>query len=208
MSEKTNFSIATLKAAVIDEKTRLTTVLRQTKVLTAILQNEPLKTWLNSELKGYSDESDIPDYRILPIQSFGIFAGRIGRMENAVIPVADFPDDLKEFASLFRFTNSAREIERLAKSDSDLRCRWSAENVSYARRYLSMSNGMALVDAWHALSPYVLEGILEAARNRLLEFFLELEAVDPEIFSSAEATDRLTPDIVSQILNYAINGGT
>ena len=207
MAEKINLSIATLKAAIIDEKTRLTTVLRQTKVLTTILQNEQLKIWLNSELKGYSDESNVPDYRILPIQSFGIFAGRIGRIENAVIPVAGFPDDLKEFASLTKLINPAREIEELAKSGSNLRCRWSAENVSYARRYLSKSNGMELVDAWHALSPYVLEGVLEAARNRLLEFFLELEEVDPEIFSSAEATDRLKPDKVSQIFNYTINGG-
>ena len=64
MSDTRNI-INSIQADIIDPKADLHSILLKTKVLAYRLKNEDLKNWVKSELDGYDEKHDIPDYRFI-----------------------------------------------------------------------------------------------------------------------------------------------
>ena len=52
-----------------------------------------------------------------------------------------------------------------------------------------------------------LEGILDQVRNRLLDFLLELQQIDPEVMKSEDAIRGVPSDKVRNVFNTTILGG-
>jgi AbiTii len=54
------------------------TLLRKCRVLASRLQNDELKQWVQSELDGYRDEMEVPEYRHIHCHAYGHFFGPYG----------------------------------------------------------------------------------------------------------------------------------
>ena len=67
-----------IQDAAIDSKSDLSTVLRKSRVLAARLKNEDFTKWVQHELDGYPQVTDIPEYRACKCQSQGHFGGAFG----------------------------------------------------------------------------------------------------------------------------------
>ena len=81
----------------IDSNAELTTLLRKCKVLAARLGNAEFKQWVESELSGYNSKEELPDYRVLHVNSKGHFSGLFGSgLRNADIPMFSIPEELRE----------------------------------------------------------------------------------------------------------------
>ena len=82
---------------------------------------------------------------------------------------------------------------------------WLAEAVLWLRQIITME-GYMLVEVYQPLPKPSFEGILDAVRNRLLDFVLGLQELDPNVLDSEKALSGLTGEQVSQVFNIAIHG--
>lgn len=86
-----------IQDAAIDSSIDLPTLLRKCKVLAARLGNDDFKRWIDNELSGYDNVGDLPEYRILSVNSKGHFSGAFGSgMRYADIPLICLPEEFRE----------------------------------------------------------------------------------------------------------------
>ena len=203
--------IVQLQTEVVNSGVPISDILRKAKILASLLKNEEFKGWIDAELGGYSTPDGRPEYRRFRSMSFGTFAGRFGQMaKNVPIPGALLPTSLQELAGHLEMSQGVKEIETLAAQagqDGAVRIAWPAEAVILARDHVQMDDGSMLVEAWKPLVKGQLDGILDQVRNRLLDFFLELREINPEIVNSETAIRDVPRDTVTHLFQTTIYGG-
>ena len=194
----------------------LATLLRKCCVLAARLQNAALKKWAVSELNGYTNAKDIPDYRKFVAQSFGDFSGYAGRtLTNAPIPLLNVPAKYREGVSRFWFLESVAELQSLATTNNKglIYQNWSADLVAHLAR--SFYQDMNMLSAHKTVSATTVIKILETVRNRILNFVLELENEFPNvgekagepILDGAKVNDLVSKLILKDVANVSIGCG-
>lgn len=203
--------IEEIRNEITNSRFDLSSTLRKSKILASILDNDQLKNWVNSELSGYKNLEELPDYRIISIQSFGYFTGPFNSSVNNVpLPTVNLSKTLKDMAVEIKFNDGVRQIETLitnTKGES-LKQVWPAEAVILAREHIQMSGGLVLAYAWKHINVSSLENILDQVRNRLLDFILELQDIDSEILVSNDAIKSIPQEKVNNIFNYTIYGNS
>lgn len=162
-------------------------LLRKCKILAARLDHQPFAEWVEWELNGYpSDQVDrLPAYRRLQnVEARGNFSGGFGHYINYGLIAQECVDD-EDRNALFsiNLTQGVAEYEALVgqsqgdKEKGSLRSPWpTAAVIKYAERIWEM---YACTEAWRVVSPAALSGLLEAIRNRVLSFALDIEREDP-----------------------------
>lgn len=163
-----------IKRDLTDESVSLTNTLRKAKILATTMRLAEFREWVDFELSGYPDNKDVPDYRVLHLQSVGQFSGSFGSgASNVPLPLSNLPQSIRNFAETLRLSEGIGEIEALRRDD--IAYRWPPEQVMLARPYLKMENGMVLVDAHRPIPASATSGILDQVKNKLLDFLLSLE---------------------------------
>lgn len=196
-----------LRDLVTDPSARLSDVLRKAKVLAVTLRQEEFKAWVNHELNGYPPGSDLPSYRILTSPPLGTFSGVGSQASNVLLPVSQMPDFIQQWARELRMPSPVAEVETLAHGDSDtLRHPWPVEAVLLLREKIVMP-GFVLVEAYQPIHKAHLEGILDAVRNRLLDFLLAIQELRPEAVESDDALQTIPPERISHVFQIAVYGG-
>jgi hypothetical protein len=201
-------------------KVPLSELLRRVKVLAARTKTPALGSWAQREIEGYSDETDLPPYRgPLDAQVFGDFSGPVGSYQRAVpIPQNVFPEEM-QVPALFKIyvVHGVSELEavildRHEAKKSVIQLPWPAEVVNRVNR-MTQNGRLSLVPMHGAETIYrqttvfVLQGILDITRTRVLDLALELEAVSPDLLTDSEVT--VTPAQVQYIYNtIVLEGGT
>ena len=209
---KRTVSLATqLQNDVVDSSVPISNTLRKAKVLASLLRNAEFMRWVDAELGGYDPSSSLPDYRTFAPLNLGTFSGPFGRIvRNAQIPVSLLPDPVREFAAKMEVAHSVREIEasaaRATREDA-YRFPWPPEAVILSRSHVTMDGGCELVEAWKPFTKGQMEGILDQVRNRLLDFLLELQQIDPEVMESENAVRAVPSDKVQNTFVTKILGG-
>ena len=201
--------VAQLQKEVVDSGVPISDILRKAKILASLLKNEEFKHWVDVELKGYANPDDLPDYRKFKPVNLGTFAGPNKLINNVAFPVALLPDDIREFAASMEIRHGVGEIEAsAAQAENDnLRVLWPPEVVILAREHVPMSDGSVLVEAWKPFPKSQFVGILDQIRNRLLDFLLELQQINPEVLESEDAVRAIPEDKVQNIFQTIIHGG-
>jgi hypothetical protein len=86
-----------IQAAACDPNVDVATLLRKCKILAVRLGNNDFKRWVDNELNGYAIADDLPEYRILHVESYGHFSGPFGQsLSNAPIPPSCLPEKLRD----------------------------------------------------------------------------------------------------------------
>lgn len=195
-----------IQDAATDASTPLSVVLRKTKVLAARLDHQPLKDWVGWELDGYPNLDVLPAYRQLRnVQVLGDFSGAFGSgLKNAPIPPMSVPEELREFLFNHNFVESAGGLEPLASHDT-LYIPWPADAVAFLSQ--GIYQNMVCLTAQKVFSGAVVVGILEAVRNKVLAFALEIEAADPDAGEAEPGQAMVPEERVTHIINTTIYGG-
>ena len=201
--------VAQLQEEVVDSRVPISDMLRKAKILASRLNNKDLKRWVDAELKGYDNADDLPEYRKLDSPNLGTFSGPFGRRATSVlIPVTLLPDTIRKFATdPMEIMHGVKEIETSATSGTKLRHPWPPEVVMLAREHIPMEDGSMLVEAWKPYATSQMDGILEQVRNRLLDFLLELQQIEPEVLESDDAIRSVPDDKVQNVFQTVIHGG-
>ena len=191
----------------IDSRVELSVLLRKCKVLAARLGNAEFKQWVENELSGYRSKSDLPDYRILHVNSKGHFSGPFGSgIRNADIPLLCIPKELREQLQYSYMLQPVASLESLvAKTKSGLAQEpWNPDLVAHVGR--DIYENMNCMQAWKVIPLPSIVAALDAIRNRILSFVLEIESEAPAAGEAPLNSNPVPQEKVQQIFNTYISG--
>ena len=107
-----------IQDAAIDSNTELAVLLRKCKVLAARLGNPEFKKWVENELSGYDEIDDLPDYRILTVNSKGHFSGPFqSGLRNADIPLMCIEEDFRQHLVHSYLSQGVASMESLVREE-------------------------------------------------------------------------------------------
>ena len=182
-------------------------VLRKAKILATLLGDPEFKRWTTSELSGYQSNDEVPDYRKFKAPTLGTFADYSGRIaRNVPIAMALLPEELRKFGEVMTFRQGVTEIDAIRRQKVDYRSPWPAEALALGRIYFEEHNGTTLLEAWRPFTKPQMDGILDQVRNRLLDFLLELQQIDPDVMTSEAAIRAVARDTVQNVFHTKILG--
>lgn len=161
----------------VNQDSNLENALLKTQVLAFKLKNDKLKNWVNNELNGYDNQTEIPKFRIVQAQVKGHLFHSLGyggyqQMPDTVLPIEYLKGD--ELSSLIRHKFGVRisELQELSKSQDDL---IGDLPYSFLVRMSEKMSPWQVIKAWKVISPSALIGILSTIKSSLINFLLELK---------------------------------
>ena len=191
----------------IDTNVDISVILRKCKVLAVRLGNKPFENWVNQELNGYKNKKLLPDYRIVQVYSQGNFSGPFGSgLNNADIPFLSIPEKYRENLRKCYFIEPIGcylNLLRTAKGNN-LKEQWPPDFVAYTGR--DIYQGMNCMSAWKLIPNSSMFGLVEAVRNRILNFVLEIEKEAPDAGEDSPKNQKISPERVNQVFNTTIYG--
>lgn len=196
-----------IQDAAIDSSVGLPTLLRKCKVLAARLGSEEFKRWIEYELSGYLSKDQLPDYRILSVNSKGNFCGAYQMIvRNADIPLLCIPEDLREAFSHCYLSLSVAAMESLVSDSKEgtFEEPWNPDIVAHLGR--NIYQHMNCMQAWKVIPKAAVVAALDTVRTRVLNFVLEIEAENPSAGEAALNSNPLPMEKVNQIFNTYITG--
>lgn len=179
-------------------------ILRKLIVLGGRAESSELRNWASQELRGYADDSSLPEYRkVQAIIQMDSLVGSMQVSRQTIGPEA-FPKEIREqITTEVSFRQGIAEIQSMIKAcgeDQSIRLGLPAETM--LMRIMSRgSNGARQVTGLYwTVSITVLEGMVDQVKTRLAELLGELRAATPpnrEVPTPAETTNAV---------NIVING--
>ena len=192
---------------VIDTNVDISVILRKCKVLAVRLGNEPFENWVDQELNGYKNKKLLPDYRIIQVYSQGNFSGPFGSsLKNADIPLSCIPKKYREnLSKCYCIESIGYYINLLNNSKgANLAEQWPPDLVVYTGE--DIYQGMNCISAWKLIPNSSIFSLVEAVRNRILNFVLEIGKEAPDAGEDSPKTQKISPEKVSQVFNTTIYG--
>lgn len=197
-----------IQDAAINSDIDISTVLRKCKVLAVRLGNDNFKKWVDQELNGYNKIDDLPNYRILTVQSKGHFSGYFGSaLKNADIPSFCIPKEFRERYSKAYGTQPISAYESLLKlsKGENFRDPWSPDFV--ALHCDNIYEDMTCMTAWKVIPNGSIVALVDSVRNRVLDFVLEIESEAPDAGEAPINKPPLPQEKVTQVFNTTIVHG-
>lgn len=191
----------------VDGSTDLETLLRKCRILASRLQNDELKSWVQSELDGYANNAIVPEYRIIHCNALGNFSGYFGSgLKNAPIPESCIPEKHRDELTIMKLREGIGALKALSGDSvpSMLQIDWPAD--AYRLFGTQIYANMNLMQAWLVVPKTAVIGILSTVRNRILNFVLEIEAANPDAGEASPDIKPIPEEKVSQIVYNYIYG--
>lgn len=193
-----------IQADIVDHNISVASTLLKLRLLANKLGSDEFTEWIKNEAEGYSQDNDIPSYRVVPISFSGTFQGPFGSSINDVtIP----PLLIKKFAGEDWITNKFREsaaaVEMMASEENGV--------------YLDLSNLILILrgKVYPDLEPARIVGFVSqillidmsnAIRTRLLEITMEIANKIPNAAGVELTSIMQDPEVTTQIFNQTIHG--
>jgi hypothetical protein len=182
----------------------LDTLLRKLILLGGNAGSPELRAWASMELRGYSNDEELPSYRTVnaPLQIDGSVPGGIIRHRS--ISSMDLPDFARvEIDELVPLRMGVRELHSMVSQHGGdrvvkLQPPGAALLVGYMNRESDM-NGRIDSLYW-SVSTIALEGVLDQIRTRLAELIAELRS------GTASGQILPTPAQAANAVSFVING--
>jgi hypothetical protein len=196
-----------IRDSAIDANINISVVLRKCKVLSIKLGNNFLKKWVDEELNGYKDVDSLPDYRIFHVNSKGHFVGPAGSaLKNGDIPLVSIPEKFrKNLEKSFCMQPIAAYISILNSGNSDiLQEPWPPDLVAFVGKKIYQY--MNCISAWKVIPRASLVALVEAVRNRILNFVLEIENEVPNGVELSSKKQKISQQKINQVFNTTIYG--
>jgi hypothetical protein len=176
-------------------------------VLATRLDHAPFEKWVSDELNGYPKGTPVPDYRRAGgISSIGSFAGPMGaQINNVPLALGHIPEDLRERYLRVEFREGIAVLEDMvSQGEGEIVSRWPGDLIAkIGRKFIQ---GYTLMAAHMEIPRNAVVAVLDAVRNRTLQFALEIERQAPGAGDVAIGAKPLPEERVSQIFNTIILG--
>jgi hypothetical protein len=194
-----------IQTTAVDSNNDVATLLRKCKILAVRLGNNDFKQWVDQELNGYTDSSELPEYRILHVESVGHFSGPFNSgLRNAPIPPSCLPKEFREKVTCAYLMQPISAYTSLVDNyqGSNAIENWPADMVALFGR--DIYENMNCMSAWKVIPYNSLAAIIDTIKTRVLNFSLEIEAQAPDAGEAPLNTPPLPQEKVSQVFNTYI----
>jgi hypothetical protein len=186
MTGKTNntFVINDVINDLIDADKSLINPLMKLNYFGRITKNKELTEYTLNEIKGYSADSTLPDYRQIGSRLYVDFQAGYHTHPNKELPIAGLDEDIQEFCRYIPVFESIREIEnmssKLSEKDSNYELKFPIplqllpRIQPYAIKLYRSTARMQLTGARLVGNSSKMLGIIETVRTNLLAFSMEI----------------------------------
>jgi hypothetical protein len=197
-----------IQQSAVDTTSDLAALLRKCKLLAARLGSRSLEEWVVFESNGYPDDAAVPEYRIWPLEVKGHFSGPFSSgIRNAPIPRAVLPKSVKETYDRYECRQSVAGIEAILTKATTGTVRVTTGDLALVlgTRVYQAQN---CVQAWAEFGTGHLVELLNAVRNRVLDFALAVWKEAPEAGeTNVSPSPAMNAERVTQIFNTTVYGG-
>lgn len=198
---------AEIKRDVLNPDTKLSTILRKLKVFAVGINDNSLLEWVNRELNGYNGVplKDYPSYRVFSALNKGHFLGWGGsQMNNVEVHTLGLPDFAKEFASSLWIEEGLPEVERMCHTpNADWRRPWPPDLVAtFASQFFQNYRAM---EVWKVVPSGALEYVVSSVRDKILDYLLELEKINPQLLVSEAAANNVEEEDASKAVSVLLD---
>jgi hypothetical protein len=152
-------AVQTLQMDIAEGKKSVTQLLRQTKLIAAKLNLTDVEEWVDLELNGYPIGKERPAYREVIAEKLYIFNPYKGWL----------------------YAGNVNEVTRIHQPIAEIEILSKEEEISYTpHENFPITNSLGLTSATNwpqraMLNPLQIKGIVEAVRNELLKWAIQLE---------------------------------
>ena len=137
------------------------------------LNDENIKKWVNSELKGYQSEDELPDYRKTIAMLKGNIQVGCHVYNNVDIPIAD--QEIFEKITKIELREPISTIIQMAKAENEVKEHSLSLSVNTVMvNHYQQTNG-DVIRAHRMLGVYTYNNIIAKIKDKLLEIFKLLE---------------------------------
>lgn len=204
----------------------LPSLLRQARLISAVLGVSELDSWAKNELEGYSSESPVPEYRkVQTLLRATFFVPLRGFVEWHLPAYYFLPNEKDEeldrmikeelssesielrnpVAELQRWIDASREEGFVGLALPGVPLEWVQGHLQRLGR---LGPGVQIQILRRELALAAVEGLLNNVRNRLLELVLALREFDPDLFQDLDITSQpLGDENLRNAVNTIIWGG-
>ena len=167
------------------DEPNLINALLKTKILLYKIGQNNLIEWVNNEINGYSEESEVPPYRKLGTEVLANFSNMTYRYTRHPIPLSHLDKDYRESLKTAKLRQSLGVLEEFVSSDvGHIQSAIPLEANHLLGKGLDSS--YQVQRAWCEISTSEITQILIEVRSRLLDFILELSGKFGENLSDKE----------------------
>ena len=169
-----------IRSAMLDESESTAGLLRKCILLGADTGSEKLRQWALLELKGYSDQDELPAYRTVsaPLLFMDSISGLTFAQDQTITRI-QIPEKARNLVpDSISFYQPLEELEGLAKQDS---FRFTNPNLSYAVDIWNqeLPPNQQILQLKYIISDTIFQGIIGKIRTSLVELIAELTADSP-----------------------------
>jgi hypothetical protein len=171
--------INTIINELIDAEKSLSNPLLKTAFLAHKIKNVQLSEWVNSELKGYNDETTLPSYRKIKANIRGTFINANIKYTNQPVPLSGFDPEMEQQLRQLNFFQSITTLEQMKENSSKtiLAHPFSAEMVGIiGKNWIEYGNPyLQLISCEKYIDGTASNEIVARVRASLLEFMFKID---------------------------------
>jgi hypothetical protein len=196
-----------IQAASIAQDSDIPTLLRMCKLLAARISHQEFAVWVDRELNGYPTINELPDYRVVRVDSYGSFIGSFSRADKLQIPVSVLPKEIQEqYRNAYMGSSISAYTALLSGEKSgSVQEPWpvslSVHNAS------KLTPEMQCVSAWKEIPIGAIVRLMDSVKTRVLGFAIDLEREAPNAGELPIGSQPpLSREKMTQIFNTNITG--
>ena len=204
MAKRTDRLLGEIEAGALNSRVPIADLLRTAIALGGRAGSAELRDWAARELKGYTPDDELPEYRKIVAPLHMDFANMRWVVKGQQVSPSELPvfaqDKIKNDLDLYM---GIAEIEKLARQAdtgdvAKLQPPGAAEVVHYMNAK-QMANGQIERLYW-AVAPVVLEGVVDQVRTALTVMVAEIHANIPD------GTDTPPAEVATNAIHFAVTG--
>lgn len=199
-----------IESAATSVDTSLSVVLRKCKILAARLDHAPLSKWVDWELSGYPSIEVLPPYRVHNTEVQGDFSGYFQSwMKNVSVPRTLIPDEHRDWLFTNHFKEGVAHYEALIATGEHMFVNnWPSEVVALYGQSSTFLPDYNMMAARKLIPVSQFVQMLDAIRNKVLCFVLDIERENPEAGEGPVGAEPVPHERVTQIFTTNIYGGS
>jgi hypothetical protein len=185
----------------------LTQALMRAKLIAFEVNNEDFKNWINNELNGYSKDSKLPDYRIIPCDIFAVIEG-YGARKMVPMDLTELDKDLEGKVYKMEAKQSIATIEDNLKMTRGEQYGYEDFSQQMVAMLREMTNNQFIVSVKRRVQLSQAAHILNLTKQKLINTLLELNNAFPDLqnnFQNNQENKEKTDTIINNHIygNYA-----
>lgn len=196
--------LAEIQNDALSDTTPVATMLRKMLVLASKVESELLESWVQHELKGYPKDVDLPEYRLLQMNFRYTASNGAYSYENA--PLAVWRVVVATGVKDINFLKFRDAIGTIDLTDLKASQNLSVDMMNYSHflRGKVIEPSYAVHAFWGVLAVSEVIGVVEAVRNRILEFVLALQKTYPDA-GEIDGLSTSKTEVIQAVTNIYYN---